>query len=153
MPDPSGAQLYALESLRNIPSSARLLGPGHAAPHPGPCAPLPRLGSGPRPSSSPVGPGRPGAAAAAAGAPVPAQCPLPLHPPTPPRSSHSGAQPDVARPAGSLLSPPGASRPDLPKSPPVGARPAAPRPAPLTPGRVFCSCSALWAFSADSRSQ
>lgn len=29
----------------------------------------------------------------------------------------------------------------------------APLRAPLTPGRVFCSCSALWAFSADSRSQ
>lgn len=40
------------------------------------------------------------------------------------------------------------------RSRPLSARPSlAPRRAPLTPGRVFCSCSALWAFSADSRSQ
>lgn len=88
---------------------------------------------------------------------VPALCPRPLDSnlPPPPRSgtSSSGAQRETARPAGSLLSPPRASWPDLPKSPPVGARPAAWRPVPLTPGRVFCSCSALWAFSADSRSQ
>lgn len=76
--------------------------------------------------------------------------PRPLHPPL---GASSGAQREASWAAGSLLSPPRASLPDLPKSPPVGARPAAPRPAPLTPGRVFCSCSALWAFSADSRSQ
>lgn len=82
---------------------------------------------------------------------VRAQSPRPLHPPLggEPRGL-SGRQPG---PRGPLLSPPSASLPDLPKSPPVGARSAAPRPAPLTPGRVFCSCSALWSFSADSRSQ
>lgn len=58
-----------------------------------------------------------------------------------------GARPGPRSPRPPLRSPASRSRP-------LSARRSlAPRRAPLTPGRVFCSCRALWAFSADSRSQ
>lgn len=153
MLDPSGAQPDALGSERSIARCARLQAQDMGRPAPGRAHVNPVWAPGHSQVRPPSGLDGREPRRRTRPSSVPARGPCTAPPPLPLCTSSSGAQRETARSVGSLLSPPCASWPDLPKSPPVGARPAASRPGPLTPGRVFCSCSALWAFSADSRSQ